>query len=78
MILTLVISLLLLLQGGPVLAEETPDQVGGDEINVAEIIFEHIGDEYEWHIDLVTPDLIGGLLCQIGRASCRERVYDSV
>ena len=50
MILTLVISLLLLLQGGPVLAEETPDQVGGDEINVAEIIFEHIGDEYEWHI----------------------------
>ena len=27
------------------------DQVGHDgELNVAEIIFEHIGDEYEWHI----------------------------
>ena len=21
-----------------------------EEINVAEIIFEHVGDEYEWHI----------------------------
>ena len=31
-------------------ASETPEQVGSDEINVGEIIFEHIGDEYEWHI----------------------------
>ena len=31
-------------------SQETPDQVGGDDINVSEIIFEHIGDEYEWHI----------------------------
>ena len=32
-------------------ASEMADQVGHDEeINVAEIIFEHIGDEYEWHI----------------------------
>ena len=35
---------------GSDLASETPDQVGGDDIDVAEIIFEHIGDEYEWHI----------------------------
>lgn len=46
MILTLLISLLL--AAAPV--GEAPDQVGGDEVNVAEIIFEHIGDEYEWHI----------------------------
>ena len=32
-------------------ASEMADQVGHDEeINISEIIFEHIGDEYEWHI----------------------------
>lgn len=47
MILGLLISFMLL-QAAPL--GEAPDQVGGDEIDVAEIIFEHIGDEYEWHI----------------------------
>ena len=53
MILTFLISLLLLqsVMPGSDRASEMADQVGHDgELNVAEIIFEHIGDEYEWHV----------------------------
>ena len=63
MILTLLISLLLLqVPGGDTLsgaftgplndAEESvsPPEENEAEIDVGEIIFEHIGDEYEWHI----------------------------
>ena len=62
MILTLLISLLLLLLGpategvSPEGASTLSSATGGDthsaeeELDVAEIIFEHIGDEYEWHI----------------------------
>ena len=61
MILTFLISLMLLqsvmpgsdstVMPGSDRASEMADQVGHDgELNVAEIIFEHIGDEYEWHI----------------------------
>ena len=61
MILAFLISLLLLqsvmpgsdstVMPGSDRASEMADQVGHDgELNVAEIIFEHIGDEYEWHI----------------------------
>ena len=63
MILTLLISLLLLqVPGGETLsgafagtlsdAEErvSPPEENEAEIDVGEIIFEHIGDEYEWHI----------------------------
>ena len=56
MILTWLISLLLVIPGltGNL---QMADQVGHDvpaqaeeDIDVAGIIFEHIGDEYEWHI----------------------------
>ena len=30
--------------------EEEGAEAGGSELNIGEIIFEHIGDEYEWHI----------------------------
>ena len=65
MILTLLISLLLQVSGGETLsgafartgsrsdAEERvspPEKEETSDINVGEIIFEHIGDEYEWHI----------------------------
>ena len=53
MILTFLISLMLLqsVMPGSDRASGMADQVGHDgELNVAEIIFEHIGDEYEWHI----------------------------
>ena len=61
MILTFLISLLLLqtvmpgsdtsVMPGSDRASQMADQVGHDEdINISEIIFEHIGDEYEWHI----------------------------
>ena len=63
MILTFLISLLLFAQTTVPNMEEMADQVGHDEtvnqdetvddeedINISEIIFEHIGDEYEWHI----------------------------
>ena len=53
MILTFLISLMLLqsVMPGSDRASEMADQVGHDgELNVAEIIFEHIGDEYEWHV----------------------------
>ena len=63
MILTFLISLLLFAQTAVPNREEMADQVGHDEsvnqdetvddeegINISEIIFEHIGDEYEWHI----------------------------
>ncbi len=45
MMLTLLISLLLLWS-----APAAAPQAQGEEIDVAEIIFEHIGDDYEWHI----------------------------
>ena len=46
MILALLISLLLVLPG-----TDRASEVGHDgEINISEIIFEHIGDESEWHI----------------------------
>ena len=48
MILTFLISLLLLFW--PAAAPEAVMPGGEEELNVAEIIFEHIGDEYEWHI----------------------------
>ena len=60
MILALLISLLLQVSGGESvsagasalsLAEaETLSSPEADDINVSDIIFEHIGDEYEWHI----------------------------
>ena len=53
MILTFLISLMLLqsVMPGSDRASGMADQVGHDgELNVAEIIFEHIGDEYEWHV----------------------------
>ena len=30
--------------------EEEGAEAGGSEINIGEIIFEHVGDEYEWHV----------------------------
>ena len=54
MILTLLISLLLLqavMPGSGLASDEIAAQAGNDEeVNVSEIIFEHIGDDYEWHI----------------------------
>jgi F-type H+-transporting ATPase subunit a len=62
MILTLLISFLLLqATGGDTLSsaslrdpvrDNAPESVSPpeEEVNVSEIIFEHIGDEYEWHI----------------------------
>ena len=59
MMLALLISLLLVIPGltssvipGSTGNLEMADQVGHDEetVDVAEIIFEHIGDDYEWHI----------------------------
>ena len=37
-------------RGQSPLGKDEGAEAGGSEINVAEIIFEHIGDEYEWHI----------------------------
>ena len=34
----------------PVRAEENTDSVATQELNVKKLIFEHIGDAYEWHI----------------------------
>lgn len=53
MILTLLISLLLSTWAAP--SSVIPGEAGvshspQEEINIGEIIFEHIGDEYEWHI----------------------------
>ena len=54
MIPTLLISLLLLqavMPGSGPASDEIAAQAGNDEeVNVSEIIFEHIGDDYEWHI----------------------------
>jgi len=53
MIWTILISFMLLqtVMPGSDRASEMADQVGhDDEINIGEIIFEHVGDEYEWHI----------------------------
>ena len=53
MILSILISFLLAAQSvmpGSDRASEMADQVGHDEIDISSIIFEHIGDEYEWHI----------------------------
>ena len=63
MIWSLLISLLLVIPGmtSPVIPGSTgnlqmADQVGHDEpvqeedVDVAGIIFEHIGDDYEWHL----------------------------
>ena len=51
MMLALLISLLLVIPGSTGNLEMA-DQAGHDEetVDVAEIIFEHIGDDYEWHI----------------------------
>ena len=60
MILALLISFMLLqtampgasaaMPGPDRASEQTPDEAGGEGIDVGEIIFEHIGDEYQWHI----------------------------
>ena len=49
--LALLISLFLVIPGSTGNLEMA-DQVGHDEetVDVAEIIFEHIGDDYEWHL----------------------------
>ena len=46
MILALLISFLLL-QAAPAAPAEAPQE---ETVDVAGIIFEHIGDDYEWHI----------------------------
>ena len=46
MLTTLLISLLLLLQAGSLASPRE----SAEELDVAGIIFEHIGDDYEWHI----------------------------
>ena len=38
-----------------------PNEAKQEELNIKELILEHLADSYEWHIE-------------IGRASCRERV----
>ena len=43
----LLISLLALLPFLPVRAQEGPEP---DDVDIAEVIFSHIGDDYEWHI----------------------------
>ena len=55
MILTFLISLLLLFQTDPSAQVPQDDNAvilsdSEESINISEIIFEHIGDEYEWHI----------------------------
>ena len=40
-------------------------QKAGEELDIKELILEHLADTYEWH--LFTWN-------EIGRASCRERV----
>ena len=42
--------LLALFAGIPLLAAEEGDDAGSDNLDIAGIVFEHIGDEYEWHI----------------------------
>ena len=52
MIRTLLISLLMLLQALSVPEGDSLSgtEAEGNDLNVAEVIFEHIGDAYEWHI----------------------------
>ncbi len=76
MILLSLILAFLLLQA-PVMPGHDAMEAGQDAIDVSEIIFEHIGDEYEWHITEWKGKPVAIPLPVIARSSSGWHVFSS-